>query len=269
MCYHGHYWVILLNKGVEFLSIAIVTGASSGLGREFVIQIAQKENVDEIWVIARRADRLRLLSKEVTIPIRPIEADLLKLSSIAHISSLMEEMKPDVSILVNAAGFAKLGDYNEIANHFNRELIDLNCRALVDMTMAVLPYMKKGARIIQISSSASFQPMPGLNVYTATKVFVQYYSRALRWELKDRGINVSAVCPYWVKDTEFIAIAEAEGGRGHYPLASKSKSVVKRSLRASKFNLPVSTPGLVCFLDRIIVKIIPREIIMRLINLLR
>lgn len=174
--------------------------------------------------------------------------------------------------LVNCAGFGKIGEYSDISPETNHAMIDLNCKALVDITLSVLPYMRRGSRILQICSSSAFQPLPGLNIYAATKSFVLQYSRALRWELRGRGIGVTAVCPYWIKDTEFIPLAESvEAGKPltHYPLASKSKSVVRRSLRASRYNLPVSTPGLICTLQRIINKIIPKEIFIAVWQLMR
>ena len=159
---------------------------------------------------------------------------------------------------------AKRGNYNEIFRQDTDGMIDLNCKALVDVTLTVLPYMKKGARIIEISSVAAFQPLPSFNVYAASKAFVLSYSKSLRWELFGRGIHVTAVCPYWVKDTEFIGTSKKGNGSGavkHFPLASRTGTVVSLSLLASKINLPVATPGIISFIIRVITKFIPREII--------
>jgi len=138
-------------------------------------------------------------------------------------------------------------------------MIDLNCRVLVNMTLAVLPYMWKGARILEIYSSSAFQPLPGLNVYAATKAFVLHYSRALF----SRGIHVTAVCPYWIRDTEvYSGLQETRNSRAvrHFTFASHTWCVAARALVDSRLNLPVSTPGIACCLERILAKFIPHEI---------
>ena len=240
--------------------IALITGASSGLGREFAFQIQGKEAVDEIWAVARRKDRLRQLAEESKIPIRCLSLDLTEPESINMLVTLLEEESPDVRLLINAAGFGKIGNYSEISMQDSADMIDLNCRASVTVTMAVLPYMSEGARILQISSTSAFQPLPSLNVYAASKAFLMRYSRALRWELMGRKINVTAVCPYWIKDTEFISTAkDTKNGNAirHFPLASKAGRVAKRALWDSSLGLAVSTPGPICFLHRVAAKFIP------------
>jgi short-subunit dehydrogenase len=246
------------------MRIAIVTGASSGLGREFVKEIAKQKNIDSIWAVARREDRLAGLAAEVPVPVTPIALDLTKPESFARLKTMLEEKKPDLRILVNAAGFGKMGSYAEISERDTDNIIELNCRAPVRMTELALPWMKKGARILQICSVAAFQPLPDLNVYAASKAFVCSYSRALRWELFGRGIHVTAVCPYWIKDTEFIPVtrtgANARAVR-HFPLASRARFVARDALRAGRLNLPVSTPGPVASLQRLFTKFIPHEIV--------
>lgn len=246
------------------MRIAVVTGASSGLGREFVQEIAQKEKMDAIWVIARRKDRLEEIAGKLLVPIVPIPLDLTEPESFSCLKARLEKEKPDIRILVNAAGFGKMGSYAEISGRSSRGMIELNCGALVDMTLLVLPYMTRGARILEISSAASFQPLPGLDVYAASKAFVQSYSRSLRWELFGRGIHVTAVCPYWIRDTEFITVtgkdADPHAVR-HFPLASRARGVARAALRHSRLNLPVSAPGPVALLQRFFTKYIPHEII--------
>ena len=151
-------------------------------------------------------------------------------------------------------------------------MIDLNCRAAVDMTIAVLPYMKKKSRILEICSTSAFQPFQYLNVYAATKAFLYRYSRALRIELLPKGIHVTAVCPYWIKDTEFISKAKYNGdGKEikNFIFASKAKNVVSIALNDSRIGLPVSTPGPICFIHRIAAKFIPHEIMMLIWELIR
>ena len=242
------------------MTIAIVTGASSGLGREFVKQLADEGGCAEIWAIARRKERLVALAAECSLPVRVLPFDLTKEQQIADLADLLEQEQPLVNVLVNAAGFGKMGDYRQVSREDADAIIDLNCRAAVDVTFITLPYMRQGSRIIEISSTSAFQPFPGLNVYAASKAFLLRFSRALRWELWERGIHVTAVCPYWVKDTEFIPIAQESGNRKairHFPFASRCHSVVRWALRDSRLNLAVSTPGPICFLHRIIAKFVP------------
>jgi short-subunit dehydrogenase len=246
------------------MRIAIVTGASSGLGQEFVEEIAKQTNIDSIWIIARRENRLLNMAGRISIPVFPIPLDLTKQESFSTLKTLLESRKPDIRILVNAAGFGKMGNYAVVSERDSNDIIELNCRALVNMTLLSLPYMTRGARILEICSVAAFQPLPAFNLYAASKAFVYSYSRALRWELFGRGIHVTAVCPYWIKDTEFIPITKKAANPQavkHFPFASRAHRVARAALRDSKYNLPVSTPGPVALLQRIFTKFTPHEII--------
>lgn len=144
-------------------------------------------------------------------------------------------------------------------------MIDLNCKAAVAMTQITLPFMKRGARVLQICSTAAFQPFPYLSVYAATKAFLYRYSRALRVELYGTGIRVTAVCPYWIKDTEFIGRAKKSSDSSYihsFPLASRQKNVARHALLDAKLGLAVSTPGIVCTLHRAAAKIVPADLMM-------
>lgn len=185
------------------MNIAIVTGASSGMGREFARQLSQYVRVDEIWAIARREQALESLKEELTVPVRPICLDLLQDESFDRFCQLLEQEKPNVSLLVNAAGFGKMGSSDHVTLTDDCRMIDLNVKALVRMTRLCLPYMQAGSHILELASLSSFQPVPYLNTYAATKAFVQSYSRGLNQELKRQGIRVMALNPGWVK-TEFF-----------------------------------------------------------------
>ena len=189
------------------MNIAIVTGASSGMGREFVLQLNQYVSVDEIWVIARRLEALESLKQEVTVPVRPIALDLGDASSFAAMEAILAEEKPNIKLLVNAAGFGKFGSHFRISAEDEAKMIDLNCKALVLMTRLCLPYMEAGSHILQLDSLSAFQPVPYITTYAATKAFVLSYSRAMNRELKPRGIRMMAMNPGWVK-TEFFNHAQ-------------------------------------------------------------
>ena len=120
------------------MKIAIVTGASSGMGREFVLQLSRYVQVDEIWAIARRTAPLEALKTETPVPVRPISLDLCQSASFDTLAQLLEAEKPDVKLLVNAAGFGKFGAYHKVSLEEERRMIDLNCTALVLMTRLVI-----------------------------------------------------------------------------------------------------------------------------------
>jgi len=255
------------------MKIAVITGASSGLGREFVKQIARKEKVEAIWVIARREERLKELAGQSPVPVVPLPLDLTDQKSFEKIEKRLQEEKPDIRILVNAAGYGKMGNYEEIPPEDQNNMIELNCRALMNMSRIAVPYMSRGIRILEICSVAAFQPLPGLNIYAATKAFAQSYSKALRWELFGKGIHVTAVCPYWISDTEFISVTRINTGNAkavrHFPLAQHAKGVAGASLMWSRLNMPVCTPGIASFLMRFFTKFLPNELITACWELLR
>jgi uncharacterized protein len=249
--------------------IAVVTGASSGLGRTYVQIIDHSRKIDEIWLIARREDRLRELADTLRHQSRILAYDLTAPDVSAAIAAELKktcgsDSGTSVTLFVSCAGSGKIGNWQSISSADNDKMIDLNCRAAVDMTVAVLPFMKRGGRIIEICSTAAFQPLQQLAVYAATKAFLLSYSRALRWELFPRGIRVTAVCPYWMRQTEFIGVAKNNSGKEskavrNYWFGDIPAVVVHLSLWGSAINLPVVTPGIVCTLHRIITKSIPRE----------
>ena len=214
------------------MTIAIVTGASSGMGKEFVLQLPQYVTVDEIWVIARRESALENLKQESSVPVRPIPLDLCKEESFAEFAKLLEAEKPDVKLLVNAAGFGKFGSFQKVSIEDDCRMIDLNCKALVAMTRITLPYMQSGSHILQLASNSSWQPVPYITTYGATKAFVLSYSRAMNRELKQKGIRMMAMNPGWVK-TEFFNHALVTNGNEvqYYNYLWEAKDVVATGLR--------------------------------------
>ena len=240
------------------MNIAIVTGASSGIGREFVRLLDAQKKYDAIWVIARRKERLLELAKQSETPVLAVPLDLGEKESVRELAEYLKKENPNVRMLINAAGYGKIGSYKEVSLEDTEGMIDLNCRAAVAVTQTVLPYMKKGSHIMQICSTAAFQPFPYLNVYAASKAFLYRYSRALRVELFSRRISVTAVCPYWIKDTEFKKKSEIRS----FPFASRQKAVARRAMRDTRLGMAVSTPGFMCSIHRVIAKIVPSEIMM-------
>ena len=174
--------------------IAVITGASSGMGRDFVRIIDKIEDCDEIWVIARRKEKLEEITSEAGKVIRPIELDLSKEKNIKAYGKMLKDAgEIEVTALVNAAGFGKFGDFESIPLQEQMNMIDLNCKALMAITHITLPYMPKGSRVYQLGSLSAFQPVPYIATYGATKAFVLSFARALNKEIEARVIKMIAV----------------------------------------------------------------------------
>ena len=249
------------------MNIAIVTGASSGMGREFVLQLSQYVHVDEIWAIARRGEALDALKQEVATPVRPIVLDLLKEDSFTHFAALLEAKKPSIKLLVNAAGFGKFGAFDKVSLTDDARMIDLNCKALLLMTRLCIPYMRPGSHILQLDSLSAFQPVPYITTYGATKAFVLSYSRAMNRELKPNGIRVMAMNPGWVK-TEFFNHAfqtNQDGEVRYFNRLYEAKDVVATGLHdLYKTKKDCSIHGLPVKLQVLGVKLLPHWLIMNI-----
>ena len=247
------------------MKIAVVTGASSGMGKEFVLQLSQYVAVDQIWVIARRENALQQLQQEVSVPIRVISLDLCNLESYETYKSLLAQEQPEVKLLVNAAGFGKFGNFQNIPLEEDCRMIDLNCRALVAMTRLTLPYMKSGSHILQLDSLSAFQPVPYIATYGATKSFVLSYTRAIAQELKPQGIRVMAMNPGWVK-TEFFNHALQTNGNEvqYYNHLYEAKDVVATGLKdLYKSKKDYSVHGFPIRNQVRLVKLLPHSIVMK------
>jgi len=241
--------------------IAVVTGASSGMGREFVRQLDGAEEFEELWVVARRAERLEELQAGLRAKLRPLALDLTETGAGEAYAALLEAERPRVAVLVNAAGFGVFGAFTERDLETQLDMIRLNDIALVRMTALTLPYMEKGGRIFQMGSLSSFQPVPYINVYGASKAFVLSYSRSLNVELRPRGIRVMAVCPGWVR-TEFFDRAVSDDTVCYYDRWYTPEQVVTRALRDMDRGRDVSVCGLPVRAQVLLVKLLPHRVVM-------
>jgi len=193
------------------MNIIIITGASSGIGMEFALQLdAHLRKTDEIWLIARRKDKLLELSKKMRNNTRILSMDITKEWQIERLADTLEENNCSIRMLINCAGYGIIGNFMGSNQEEQAGMIRLNCEALTNVTHCCLPYMCRKSRIINIASSASFVPQPGFAIYAATKSYVNSFSMALREELREKEIYVTSVCPGPV-DTAFFDRAEANG----------------------------------------------------------
>lgn len=243
------------------MDIAVITGASSGMGRHFALQLDKQEKFDEIWVIARREDKLREL--KTSAKLRPLAMDLKDPKSFDDYKRLLESEKPNIRVLVNASGYGKFEPYNEVSFEDAMGIIDLNCKALIAMTHLSLPYMTKRARIFNLGSMSSFQPVPYMLNYASSKALVLSYSRGLNVELKSRDIKVMAVCPGWV-ETEFFdhAREKNKSAVSYFNILYKPEDVVAYAIKDMDKGKDVSILGAPVKFQAFMVKLLPVKMVM-------
>ena len=244
------------------MKIAVITGASSGMGREFVYALDRDEEFDELWVIARREQRLLELKDKCRAKIRPIVLDLQTRESFALYRQLLEQEKPEIAVLVNAAGFGLFGAFMDMDMDRQLDIIDLNSRALTAMCYMSVPYMKKGSRIYNMGSMSSWQPVPYINVYGASKAYVLNFSRALGVELKDRGIKVMAVCPGWIT-TEFFDHAIHDDTISYFNRYYPPEQVIEKAMKDMKKGKNASVLGFPERVQVLLVKLLPVGFVMK------
>ena len=249
------------------MKIAIVTGASSGIGREFVRQLGYfYKNLDEIWVIARRKERLEALAKESRVPLRIFAGDLQKKKVYKELRDALEKEQPDLRMLVNSAGFGKSGSVEEILHEKFRiqtDMVDVNCRSLTRMTLLCLPFLRAGSRIINLASASAFCPQPYFSVYAATKSYVLSFSRSLGEELRKKGIVVTAVCPGPV-DTEFFKFSGKPQNILKKLTMAKADRVVHQALKDCRSGKSVSVYGIPMKLTYVGTKLLPHGFLVRM-----
>lgn len=223
--------------------IAIITGASSGLGEEFTRQVCAKYDYDEIWIIARRAEKLEALAAELNKAananlIRPVAMDICGKTGVQTLKAFIEEEDKklsqtgsglEIGLLINNAGFGTYGPFAETSVTRQMDMIELNCTSVTGICGIALPYLKSGSVVINTASLAAFLPLGNFAVYGATKAYVLNFSIALAAELHDKGIKVCALCPGSVS-TEFANVA-SNGARKEVKGGFPPQKVVAQCLR--------------------------------------
>ncbi|MGN0479028.1 MAG: SDR family NAD(P)-dependent oxidoreductase [Hominenteromicrobium sp.] len=250
------------------MKTAIITGASAGLGVEFLrAAVSLCLEIDTFWLIARRRERLEAL--QPLFPgktLRAVPLDLTDPAALHTLQTMLETEKPALALLINNAGFGRLCDFDTSDPDSQTAMVDLNCRALTAVTRYCLPYMTAGGLILNVSSIASFAPTPRMTVYCSTKAYVQSFSRALREELKTRGINVLAVCP-GPMDTEFLPNAGCDAGKSRtfdtLPHQNPAK-MARYALAAGLRGRSACTMGAFYKFYRFLAHILPKSMLMKL-----
>lgn len=245
------------------MNIALITGASSGMGSVFVRQIAEHfPGLDEIWTISRSREALEKQKQELP-KIRVLPLDITDVEGLKIIEHLLKEEKPVIKFLVNSAGAGIQKRVLETETAQLMEMTQLNCTALTAVTRICLPYCDQGSRIFCLASGAAFVPQPGFAVYAASKSYVLSFVRALNRELKGR-FTVTAVCPGPV-NTPFL---EKMGGKEHMPAYKKffiadPEAVVKKALKDGIKGKEISVYGVSMKTLQVLCKILPHSLIMK------
>ena len=244
--------------------VALVTGASAGLGVEFARQLSKRGH--RLVLAARRKERLEELAAELGNA-RAIVIDLSKKDAAAKLMADLEANGETVDLLVNNAGFGLIGRFAKADAKRLRQMIDLNVATLTDLCRAVAPQMiaRKSGGILNVASIAGFQPGPRFAVYCATKAFVLSLSEALHEELKPHGIKVSCLCPGPTR-TEFGDVAGLKGdmGKAFDKLAMDAATVVRLGLDGLDNNRAVVVTGALNKAGAAIIRFLPRSLVRKI-----
>ena len=245
------------------MKIAVITGASSGMGAEFVKQLDGCP-CDELWLVARRRERMEKLAEECHTPTRVFALDLLDPASFDVLCGELESCGGRVCCLINSAGFGEFGEAGVQPLDTQMRMIDLNVKTTVAACNVFLPYMDRGAHIVNLGSGSVFNPLPYFNIYSSTKAFVFQYSRALYYELKPRGISVSVFCPGWVRTEFFDHTRDGENNirapRSYSPMTEPDR-VVAYCMKRAKKGKQVIVHGWYTKLQHLLSKILPRRLL--------
>ena len=244
------------------MPVALVTGASAGLGVEFARQLSKRGH--RLVLAARRKERLEELANELGNA-RAVALDLSKSNASAKLMADVEANGEVVDTLVNNAGFGLIGRFAELDSKREREMIDLNVGTLTDLCRAVGPGMiaRKSGAILNVASTAAFQPGPKMAVYFATKAFVLSLTEALHEELKPHGIRVSCLCPGPTR-TEFGHVA-GFGGNGMFDhVAMDAPAVVRAGLKGLERNRAVVVTGWINKIGAASTRFAPRPLVRKI-----
>lgn len=240
--------------------IALVTGASGGLGREFVRIFANRDTIEEIWAVARNEQKLQKLREEFGEKIRIFAIDLSDRDRLAEFAGRLDEEEVAIAYLVNNAGYAKFCSYDDLSVEESLNMIDVNINAVVALGLYCIPHMQRGSHMINIASQASFQPLPYQNIYSSTKAFVRNYTRALHVELRDRGITATAVCPGWIQTGLYDrGLIGARKATSRFCGMVQPAGVAQKAVRDADKGKDISVYSLYVKLCHVLAKLLPQR----------
>lgn len=247
------------------MDIAVITGASSGLGVEYAKAVIDMyPALDEIWLVARRKDRLLAFAEKYrSVNIRAVALDLAQNSSYEELHNLLKDEHANVRILVNNAGFERTGRLDSMDKSDILAMIDLNVKGFTMVNRVCLPFMKKGSIGVMTCSVSSFCPVPAQAVYSASKIYVRFLSRAIREEMKKKGVNILAMCPGNM-DTEM----NPKGGTSQSPSVDRlpfldMRVITRKSLKFAESGRAIYTPGGLYKVYRAAAKLLPTSCVIK------
>ncbi len=240
--------------------IAIVTGATGGLGKEFV-RLLCFEDINEIWAVARNTEKLDLLRSELGSKVIPVSADLAMDESYQLIKEMLYAQQPQVRYLINNAGGGRMDPSISFSDPYIEHGIAAHCTAVAVLCNASIPYMSSGCHIINIASQSAFQPVPYINLYAASKAFVCSYSRALNVELEGTGIVVTVACPGWIR-TDLLE-EERNGHAIKFPGMAMPHAVAAKTLGDAKKGKDISVYGVYVKYLHLLAKLFPHRMVMK------
>lgn len=247
--------------------VALITGASAGLGAEFARQLSKRGC--RLVLAARRKDRLDSLAAELGSA-RSVEIDLSREGAAAELIRNVSDAGETVDLLVNNAGFGLRGRFDKADPKRLRQMVDLNCGVLTDLCREVLPAMveRRSGAILNVASTAAFQAGPGMAVYFATKAYVLSLSEALHEEVRRFGVRVTALCPGPTR-TEFGEVAGFKGNGAVDRFAMDSETVVRAGLDALDRNKAVEVSGTLNKVGAFSTRLAPRSMLRRIAGALK
>jgi len=249
--------------------VALITGASAGLGTEFARQLSARGW--RLVLVARRTDRLEALASELGNA-RAVGLDLQARDAAERLMADVRGAGEQVAVLINNAGFGLAGRFASLDPARQRAMIDLNVATLTDLCRAVAPAMieARSGAILNVASTAAFQPGPGMAVYFATKAFVLSFTEALHEELRPHGIHVTTLCPGPTR-TEFGEVAgfRSDVASAFDRLAMEAGPVVALGLKGLDRNKAVVVPGAVNKVGASSTRFLPRPVIRKIAGALK
>lgn len=247
------------------MDIAIITGASSGLGVEFLSAVDENyPELEEIWIIARRTERLeKLVNEQNRIKLRPVVLDLTNEESYLKLEQMLKNENPNIQVLINNAGVERYGRFDEMSASDIQGMIQLNVIAMTMVNRLCLPHMKAGSIEVITCSVSSFAPVPAQAVYSATKVYVRFFARALQKEMKKNKVNILILCPGNM-DTEMNQKENPNTDKiGRLPYLDM-KVITRKSLEMAQKGKDLYIPGTFYKCYRVISKLLPSRLLMRI-----
>ncbi|MDO5292734.1 MAG: SDR family NAD(P)-dependent oxidoreductase [bacterium] len=245
------------------MNIAIITGASSGLGKVFFEKVTERyEELDEIWIIARREDKLKELADGYSDKkIRILPLDLSDKQSIDTLEMILRELQPNIKVLINNAGFDRAGLFREMKTKDIYSLMDVNVMGMTMISRSCLPYMSKGSYQIITGSIGAFAPLPWRAVYSGSKAYVRFFARALHEEERKRGVNIMLLSPGNM-NTEMLRENSVGGKLSIFPFLNLEKETVKAMKKAEK-GAAAYTPRAFYKTYRLLAKIVPSRVMVK------